>query len=171
MEVNLTDLVLPTSFNVPIIYLYWFLVLTGVTTANYVAWVRFYTALDTRLVRAYLAFTIISQLMYWFIAGPYFFYANKYPRGTKDRNNKVCIGLVTIFLFADVPMWILDVRIVFFYGWFHVLQGICFVLRTVSFVINANIVWFIYMWKLTKYLHLRSDDGMVLFNRQQEGER
>eukprot|EP00759_Apiculatamorpha_spiralis_P050460 PhF_6_TR4770/c0_g1_i1/m.6581 len=158
---------LPTSLNLPVIYIYWFLVLTQFSLTNYVYWVRFQSNLESRIQQGYLAFVIISQITYWVLAGPFFFYANKYPYGTKDRNNKICVGLISYFVLADAPLWLLDVRIVYSYGWINVIQGICFVLRTVSFMIHSHVVWFIYLWKATKYVHQQSQEGSTMYRTAQ----
>lgn len=144
-----------SNYNLSIFYIMWHLVVTHWNLANYVAWVRFNGPLlgDRPNERLYVAFVVISSVLFWLVCGPLFFYTAKYKKSTKDRNRYLGLGIGLAYIFADVPLWLLDVSIVYFHGFLSVVQVTALILRSISFFLNSFVAWHIYLHRITKYLH------------------
>jgi hypothetical protein len=100
-----------------------------------------------------LVFVIVSVGLFWTFIGPALVYVAKYAGTQKDRNKWLTIALLVAFAFTDLPMFMCDITIVYYYGWVSAVQGISFVIRLISGFLGAVVTWFIYMWRLSKLLH------------------
>lgn len=145
-----------SSFNFPLFYLLWHLMITHWNLANYVAWVRFndWLLLNRPNSSVYLAMVVISSIAFWLVCGPMFFYAAKYAKDSRRRNRFFTGGIVIMYLFADVPLWMCDMSIIFYVGFIDVGQGITFVLRSLSFLVNSYVTWNVYLHRLSKFLQV-----------------
>lgn len=162
-----------TNINISIIYFLWYFLLTFWNLGNYVAWVRFNDTLlsGTPSSRIYLAFVVISTMLFVLFAGPTFLYTAKYRYGVKSRNKWLSLAIGLSFLLADVPLWVCDTAIWYFYGWQSISQGITFVLRSMSFFSNSLVAWIVYMYKMTKLLQLWRADPAELEALVEEAEK
>lgn len=165
-----------STYNFALFYLIWHLTLTHWNLANYVAWVRFNDGLlkDRPNSAVYLTMVVLSSMAYWLVGGPMFFYAAKYAKSVKRRNRFLAAGIVVMFAFADAPLWICDMSIVYYVGFIDVGQGITWALRSVSFVLNAFVTWQVYLHRICKLLHrvvYRVDADLPAIAKKQEEER
>eukprot|EP00754_Rhynchopus_humris_P037088 Rhum_TRINITY_DN19189_c0_g1::Rhum_TRINITY_DN19189_c0_g1_i1::g.169489::m.169489 len=146
----------------PIFLMYWYGVCSIFSIVNYVKWVRFNeTLLGRDLKSAYFAFVFLTTLVYLFATGVCFLWAAKYcdqetKEGIKQRNRRVHQGMLFIYFLSDTPFFIMDLYIVYWYGWRDEVQGITFVLKMMSWMVGTFFVWFIYMWKVSKILHKKT---------------
>ena len=146
----------------PIFLMYWYGACSIFSIINYVSWVRFEEDLvGGDVTRAYLAFVLITVMVYLCASGFCFFWAARYcdqetKEGIKQRNKRVHQGMLFIYFLSDVPFFILDLYIVYWYGWVDVIQGISFVLKLMSWMVGTFFVWFVYMWKVSKFLHRKT---------------
>jgi hypothetical protein len=149
---------MPTVLNIPfpLVFLYWHGISAALAMLNYSLWVRFQTGfLSEDLRNTYLAFCIIGLLVYGFIGGPMFFLGYKYSSTQKARDKKVRIGLVAMYFASTLPLFLIDLYIVWYYGVLYVLQGVVFVLELIAWSTGSFAVWFIYMWQVAKLVHTK----------------
>jgi hypothetical protein len=149
---------MPTVLHVPfpLVFLYWYGIATSLAMLNYALWVRFQAEkLSEDLRNAYLAFCVIGTIVYVFVGGPMFFLGYKYSTTQKQRDKKIRIGLVAMYFASTLPLFLMDLFIVWDNGVLYVLQGIVFVLELISWSTGSFAVWFIYMWQVAKFVHIR----------------
>eukprot|EP00659_Diplonema_papillatum_P009715 gene9715-15085_t len=136
----------------PVYLMYWYGACSIFSIANYVSWVRFNEPLVGSTVEgAYLSFVVLTILVYVFVGGLSFFWAQFYcdresKEGIKSRNRRVHTGMFFIYFLSDSPLFIIDLYIVYHYGWVDEVQGITFILKLVSWLVGTFFVWFVYMW-------------------------
>eukprot|EP01060_Flectonema_neradi_P020958 TRINITY_DN2845_c4_g1_i2.p1 TRINITY_DN2845_c4_g1~~TRINITY_DN2845_c4_g1_i2.p1 ORF type:complete len:182 (+),score=20.08 TRINITY_DN2845_c4_g1_i2:45-590(+) len=146
----------------PIYLMYWYGASTIFTIVNYARWVRFNADLfGDDVERAYVAFAVLTTLVFIFVSGLCFFWAQYYcdkdtKEGIKARNFRVNVGMFFIYFFSDTPLFIIDLVIVYNVGWVDEIQGITFILKLTSWMIGTFFVWFVYMWKMSKLLHKKT---------------
>lgn len=165
---------MPIVIHVPtaLIALYWYFVVQVLAIFLYATWVRFQLDLFSQdFINTYLAFAIIGMLGYAFGGGPFFFAAFKYSRTAKSRSLRTRIGLVVMYFTSTLPLFIMDLWIVYNNGIVNVLQGICFVIQLVSWFFGSFAVWFIYMWQVAKFVHKRRGGGRPIMFQQGVGQQ
>ena len=143
------------TYNISIFYWLWYLFVTHWNLANYVAFARVNDTLLNGKPSAglYLAMVIFAMLAFWLVGGPMLFYSIQYAKGQKKRLRWLSLGLVIMYVVTDIPLWICDMSIVYFYGWMVPVQTITWVLRSFSFLFQTVIVWHIYLHRMSKLLH------------------
>lgn len=151
---------LVTTLNVSIFTLFWYIAVTHWNLANYVSWVRYNgDVLGSKpSPQLYLTFCVISEIILWLVAGPLLFYTAKYRRGDKDRNKYLSIAVTIAVIGMDVPLWLLDLTIVYYHGMHSVVQVATLILRSLSFFFGCVIVWQIYLHRICKYLQSRYEN-------------
>ena len=161
-----------TGYNVSIFYILWYFFVQHWNLANYVSWVRFNGVLlnNRPSPTLYLSAIVISEALYWLVSGPMFFYSAKYRKGRKDGYRWLSLGIVIQFLFADTPLWLLDIATFYFFGFQDVVQSIALILRSLSFLFNALISWHVYLHRMSKLLQQvfgrKSKDLQVIAERE-----
>ena len=109
--------------------------------------------LGENLTRFHIAFDIIGLLAFLmvssvFIYWPYRFGAYMLP---KTRRNKLMTGLFIIYFLHVLPLWIVEFGIIWNYGWHTLLQSVCFVFLTISWVLETLGVWYGYAWHMAGF--------------------
>ena len=153
----------------PLLFLYWYGILTSLSVFNFALWVRFQhdDVISFDLRWTYFAFCLIGTLAYVFAGGPMFFFGYKYSATQKARDKKVRIGLCVSYFTSTLPMFLMDLFFVWDHGILHVLQGVVFVLQLISWSTGSFAVWFIYMWQVAKVVHTKKCGGRQLVFEQQ----
>lgn len=164
---------LASTVNVSIAYMLWYVIVTHWNLANYVAWVRHNEALigDYPNPKLYLAFVVLSEVLLWGISGPLFFYAAKYRKSQKDRNTILFLGIAVFWLVSDVPLFAMDLSMIYYYQYQSVVQTTTMILRSISFFVGATLSWHMYVHRMTKFLHARyetPEEQERLAKQQQE---
>ena len=155
----------------PLVLLYWYGITCALQMFDYALWVRFQDnnkALSQDLQSAYLAFCVIGLVAYVFIGGPMFFLGYKYSPTQKARDKKIRIGLMIMYFTSTLPMFLLELTIVWNQNITYVLQGICFVLQLFAWVFGSFAVWFVYMWQVAKLWHVYRGGGRQLVFQQKD---
>eukprot|EP00756_Hemistasia_phaeocysticola_P001865 Hpha_TRINITY_DN11291_c0_g1::TRINITY_DN11291_c0_g1_i1::g.167373::m.167373 len=145
----------------PIWLMYWYGTCTVFSLSNYVSWIRYQDEqFGVNTPRAYVTFVVITLVVYISISGVCFFWAQFYCKddreGRKKRRSRVHLGMFFIYFLSDTPLFFLDLRIVYYHGWQEEIQGITFVLKLLSWLLGTFFVWFIYMYRATKWLHKKT---------------
>ena len=156
-------------YHVPwaIVFLFWYGITTSLAQLNYSIWIRFQDSfLDEDLINTYLAFCIIGLVAYVFGGGPMFFTGFKYATTQQSRSRRIRIGMVIMYFASTLPLFIMDLFIVWRHGVLNVLQGLMFVLQLVAWTTGSFAVWFIYMWAVASFIHARRGGGRELMYRQ-----
>lgn len=137
---------------------------------NYSFWMRFQTRLTCpeSLKSPYLAFCIIGMITYVFCGGPLFFFSYKYARDKKTQTTKLRIGIVAMYFMSSLPLWIMELWLMYNnMAVVSVLDGMVFSLSFVSWSIGTIVVWFIYMWEISRFLQSQTGaHRQVMFNPQ-----
>lgn len=96
---------------------------------------------------AVLAFVLLgSVLMFW----PYRYGAFMLPR---NRRNKLLYGVSVSYFSHVLPLWIIELIIIWNYGWFVMIQSISFILLTMTCILETIAVWHFYIWHMSGYIH------------------
>eukprot|EP00760_Papus_ankaliazontas_P011902 PhM_4_TR15104/c0_g1_i1/m.26203 len=157
----------------PLIMLFWYGILSVLLVFEHVLYIRFREqdySNSPDVIPAHLAFAILGMICYAAISGPSFFQAHKYANSYKARNRQIQTGIVAIYVFQTFPMFFVQLYILYFYDFGHVLQAITFFLQLGTIVVGTIVVWFIYMWRISKMLHHKTGlarDAQISAARQQ----
>ncbi|CUG89325.1 transmembrane protein, putative [Bodo saltans] len=89
----------------------------------------------------------------------FFFYAAKYRKSQKDRNMILFIGIAVFWLVSDVPLFAMDLAIMYYYEFQSVVQTATMILRSISFFVGATLSWLMYVHRLSKFLHSRYESA------------
>ena len=143
----------------PLVLLVFYFIGCMLTIANYVAFVRYNGALyGVDLLRAYLAFAIIGTISYALFSGVAWLWAHKYCQTDRDRIQKIAVGVIIIFLFHDLPIFIMEWHMILSHGWRNPFQGFVYVCQWISFLLSFILSWLGYTYVASGYLH-RSTSG------------
>jgi hypothetical protein len=151
---------LASTLNISIAYMLWYVIITHWNLANYVAWVRNNDALlgNYPSPKLYLAFVVLSEVLLWGVSGPLFFYAAKYRKSQKDRNYILFLGIAVFWLVSDVPLFAMDLAIIYYYDYQSVVQTTTMILRSISFFVGATLSWQMYVHRMSKFLYMRYEN-------------
>jgi len=137
--------------------LYWYFIEIFI---SFMAWWWFMdrerALIGDTLVDWLVAFNAIGAVVYILIGSVLMFWSYHRMHCLKRscRRNRLFGGVALVFLFRDLPCFLIEFWIVWKYGWMHILQGISVMLTTFSFSISLLMVWFIWAWKAAKCLEL-----------------
>jgi hypothetical protein len=121
--------------------------------ANYLDWVRYQTGGDSlgeRVVQVYLAMTIIAVLAYLLIASVFYMWAWRYPEPEEVAKRRRIYGVVVNLIFSDLPIFFVEVDIVWSVGFQTGLQGTSFIFTILSLLYSGLRVWTFFMVKIIK---------------------
>jgi hypothetical protein len=121
--------------------------------ANYLDWVRYQTGGDSlgdRVVSVYLGMTIIATLFYLLVASVFYMWAWRYPEPEEVAKRRRIYGVVVNLIFCDLPIFFVEVDIVWTVGFVTGLQGTCFIFTILSLVYSGLRVWTFFMVKIIK---------------------
>ena len=121
--------------------------------ANYLDWVRYQTGADSlgdRVVTVYLAMTIIATLFYLIVASVFYMWAWRYPEPEEIAKRRRIYGVVVNLIFSDLPIFFVEVDIVWTVGFATGLQGTSFIFTIISLLYSGLRVWTFFMVKIIK---------------------
>eukprot|EP01063_Lacrimia_lanifica_P033191 TRINITY_DN5845_c0_g1_i1.p1 TRINITY_DN5845_c0_g1~~TRINITY_DN5845_c0_g1_i1.p1 ORF type:complete len:246 (+),score=37.85 TRINITY_DN5845_c0_g1_i1:261-998(+) len=106
--------------------------------------------LGDRRVNLYLAGTIIACVMYLLVASVFYMWAYRWPLPEEYAQKRRIYGIIVNLIFSDVPMFAIEVDIVWQVGVASAIQGVCFVFTCVSFGYSAIRTWIYVMVTVIK---------------------
>uniref|UniRef100_A0A7S1W6N0 Transmembrane protein n=1 Tax=Neobodo designis TaxID=312471 RepID=A0A7S1W6N0_NEODS len=121
--------------------------------ANYLDWVRHQSgddALGERIVIAYLAMSIIATLFYLLVSSVFYMWAWRYPEPEEIAKRRRIYGVFTNLFFSDLPIFLVEVSIVWSVGAATGLQITSFVFTCISMLYSGLRVWTFLMVKVIK---------------------
>jgi hypothetical protein len=141
-----------------LIGVYFFCVI--LTIVNYVAYFRFNEPLyGADFLRAYLAFTILGGIVYTFVSAVAWLWAAKYVSDNSDRVVKTAIGVMAMFLFHDLPCFIMEWHAILCCGWRNGFQGFVFIVQILSFTFSFVFAWLSYCYLVAGWVNSSFGDG------------
>eukprot|EP01061_Rhynchopus_euleeides_P047630 TRINITY_DN9651_c0_g1_i1.p1 TRINITY_DN9651_c0_g1~~TRINITY_DN9651_c0_g1_i1.p1 ORF type:complete len:278 (+),score=108.36 TRINITY_DN9651_c0_g1_i1:27-836(+) len=119
--------------------------------SNYLDWVRHQEeTLGLRIVRLYLALTIIAIISYLLCSSVFYMWAWRYASSEDAAKRRRIWGIAINLLFADFPLFCVEVDIVWNVGFATGLQGLSFIFTCLSFSYSAIRVWLFAMVRVIK---------------------
>lgn len=126
---------------------------------------------DDIITRAFIAFSIISVIVYASIASPLFVYSYKYGTSMGNRSGRFLSGVSVMFLFSSLPMALSMLAILitsaqvnyFFVFVFEV------ALQTISFFCGLFVSWFAYMRVVAAAFHKWRGPERQILPYQEDG--
>ncbi len=121
--------------------------------ANYLDWVRHQSGDDSlgeRIVIAYLAMSIIAALFYLLVSSVFYMWAWRYPEPEEIAKRRRIYGVFTNLFFSDLPIFLVEVSIVWIVGAATPLQITSFVFTCISMLYSGLRVWTFIMVKVIK---------------------
>lgn len=122
--------------------------------ANYLDWVRHQDgddALGNTLVTTYLAMSILAALFYLLVSSVFYMWAWRYPEPEEIAKRRRIYGVVTNLIFSDLPIFFVEVTVVWEVGFATGLQGVCFIFTCISMLYSGLRVWTFFMVKVIKF--------------------
>ena len=121
--------------------------------------------LGDNIPRAHAAFNIIGLLAFSFVGSVLMFWPYRYGcyMLPKRRRNKIFAGVAVTYFTHVLPCWMIEFSIVWSYGWFELLQGVSFILLTVTWILETVAVWHAYTWHMAGFMQIHYDN--TLFGR------
>jgi hypothetical protein len=106
------------------------------------------------LVNAHISFAVIGSFFFILLASPFLFWAYRYGNQMppKLRRNSIFLAAGISFLFHDFPLWLMELWVVWQYGWISVVQGISIFTLSFCTAIGFFGTWIGYTWKMSKVL-------------------
>lgn len=110
---------------------------------------------NTLLKKVFVAFSIVSVVVYAAIAGPLFVYSYKYGSSPGNRNGRLLSGISLMFLFSSIPMEVTMIIIILQKVLLkqYTLFIISYSLHSVAFAVGLFISWFAYMRAVAAAFH------------------
>eukprot|EP01059_Diplonema_ambulator_P000316 TRINITY_DN10260_c0_g1_i1.p1 TRINITY_DN10260_c0_g1~~TRINITY_DN10260_c0_g1_i1.p1 ORF type:complete len:278 (+),score=35.44 TRINITY_DN10260_c0_g1_i1:71-904(+) len=119
--------------------------------SNYLDWVRHQEAvIGLRIVRLYLALTIIAIISYLLISSVFYMWAWRYASSEDAAKRRRIWGIAINLLFSDFPLFCTEVDIVWKVGFVTGLQALSFIFTCISFIYSAFRVWVFAMVRVIK---------------------
>eukprot|EP01059_Diplonema_ambulator_P002953 TRINITY_DN12593_c0_g1_i1.p1 TRINITY_DN12593_c0_g1~~TRINITY_DN12593_c0_g1_i1.p1 ORF type:complete len:243 (+),score=18.22 TRINITY_DN12593_c0_g1_i1:556-1284(+) len=131
--------------------------------ANYLDWVRYEDQLSSRMRHTYLAATIIATIMYLMVASVFYMWAYRWPLPEEYAQRRRIYGVMVNLLFSDIPIFAIEVNIIWQVGIVSGIQGATFFFTCLSFGYSAIRSWIYLMIaviKATKPQHHLGGPGM-----------
>lgn len=121
--------------------------------ANYLDWVRHQSGDDSlgeRIVTVYLAMSIIAALFYLLVSSVFYMWAWRYPEPEEIAKRRRIYGVFTNLFFSDLPIFLVEVSIVWIVGVATGLQIVSFIFTCISLFYSGLRVWTFVMVKVIK---------------------
>lgn len=120
-----------------------------------IAFTIFQKVEDSPLKKTFLAFSIVSVVVYGAIAAPMFVYSYKYGTSPDNRNGRLLSGISVMFMLSSVPMVVTMLIMVLqnIYIEKYSLFILLFALHSIAFAVGLFISWFAYMRSVAAAFH------------------
>eukprot|EP01062_Namystynia_karyoxenos_P026097 TRINITY_DN20394_c0_g1_i1.p1 TRINITY_DN20394_c0_g1~~TRINITY_DN20394_c0_g1_i1.p1 ORF type:complete len:346 (+),score=92.97 TRINITY_DN20394_c0_g1_i1:89-1126(+) len=112
--------------------------------ANYLDWVRLQTDADELgpgRVKVYLTLCIVAILSFFLASSVFYTWAYRYSSDERSSRRRRAYGIIVNLFFSDLPLFILEVDILWEVGARAAIQILAFVVTCASFAYSAVRVW------------------------------
>lgn len=119
--------------------------------ANFCYWVRNQQmSIGQSLVTAYLAVTVVGCVFYLVVASVFYMWAWRFPEPEEVAKRRRIYGVWVNLLFCDLPIFVVETKIVWQVKFANGLQGFTFCLTCISICYSIVRVWTFFMVKVIK---------------------
>jgi hypothetical protein len=130
------------------------------TIFNYVFYYRYEEAVyGASLRRAYLTFAILGGIVYALVSAVAWLWAAKYVTRSSDRFMKTAIGVVAIFVFHDMPCFIMEWHAILCCGWLNGFQGFVYIFTLLTCLFSFVFSWSAYTYIAAGWVQRTFGDG------------
>eukprot|EP01012_Entosiphon_sulcatum_P042103 TRINITY_DN56038_c0_g1_i1.p2 TRINITY_DN56038_c0_g1~~TRINITY_DN56038_c0_g1_i1.p2 ORF type:complete len:192 (+),score=48.61 TRINITY_DN56038_c0_g1_i1:69-644(+) len=155
---------------VALFMLFWYLAQYAVSLVFYISWLRYQVSLlGNGTIRAHLAFMVIGGMVFATVGAVFLIKVIKYSDDRKQQKNDMAVGIAFVFFSQSLPLFAIEASIVHYNGFQSIVQTLSFLCMIVSFFLGAGLVWFGYMWNMSKRLEQRSSAGVLIGGTAQSG--
>jgi len=133
----------------------WFLA-TLVSLLNYMIYLRVSSDKGQdygRLPPTYLAFVVISLIVYFTIATTMWLWSFRYSKARALRRQKTTTGILVMFFLSNVPLWSMDYRTVELHGVKEPTQLLSLLFQSTAWLLGAITLWLTYAKAVTSCMH------------------
>lgn len=102
------------------------------------------------LVTAYLSMNVVACVFYLFLASVFYMWAWRFPEPEEVAKRRRIYGVIVNLFFSDIPLFVIETKIVWQVKFVNGVQGFTFVLTCVSIFYSAVRVWTFLMVKAIK---------------------
>eukprot|EP00756_Hemistasia_phaeocysticola_P022138 Hpha_TRINITY_DN15815_c2_g2::TRINITY_DN15815_c2_g2_i1::g.189620::m.189620 len=134
----------------------WWVIDLGITTANYLGWMRESESKElygNGRVNAYLAFVIISMIVFFAVAGLLWLWAVRRAVDYRDRKRKTLTGVMLLWLFCDMPLWSINYNLIDEFGYREPIQAAAFTAHSFAFAVFGVVTWVTYLMWVTNRIN------------------
>lgn len=104
--------------------------------------------LPLSLVNSHLCFCIVGFVLFFCVSALFWLWSAKYSHTRSERTWRLFLGVWVVSLFKDLPLFVIESMTVASTGWWAVslLQGVCYTIQTVFFVVSITVTAMSYSW-------------------------
>lgn len=118
---------------------------------NYCHWMRNQRErLGAPIVDAYLSMVIIGTIFFLFVASVFYMWAWRFPEPEEVAKRRRIYGTFVNMVFADIPLFVVEVKVVWMVRFADGIQGFTFCLSCVSLAYSILRVWTFFVVKVIK---------------------
>lgn len=122
------------------------------TVVNFLAWVRTPDAVLAHSMKtAYLSLAVVCCVFYFLGASVFYMWAWRFPEPEEIAKRRRIYGVAINLLFCDVPIFIVETRIVWMLRFPSAIMGFNYCLTCVSVAYSVLRVWFFFMVRVIKF--------------------
>lgn len=151
------------TLTLPYLLLTVYFVTCALSIANYVAYFRFENdTYGSDVPRAYIAFVVIGTIAYVLFSGVMWLWAAKYSETASIRGRRLSHGVWAIFVFKDLPLFIIEYHAVLCCGGFrNSFQGFVFVVQFICALCSFSYTWLSFIWRTASFCQFYFGGGLV----------
>eukprot|EP01012_Entosiphon_sulcatum_P056817 TRINITY_DN80519_c0_g1_i1.p1 TRINITY_DN80519_c0_g1~~TRINITY_DN80519_c0_g1_i1.p1 ORF type:complete len:240 (-),score=25.35 TRINITY_DN80519_c0_g1_i1:102-821(-) len=149
-SLNCTPLRFNRSVTLLTLFIHWVhTVLLCVCYVNYIQ--NQYDTLGSTICGAYLAFFIISNITFYGVVSVYYMWAYRFPEPEEVSKRRRITGVIINLLICDLPIFLIEVQIVWNVQFEAPIQGLSFVWTCLSFFYSSVRFWTYMMVRVIKF--------------------
>lgn len=119
---------------------------------NYLSWVREQTGtLTTGTILAYLSLSVVCCVFYFFGVSVFYMWAWRFPEPEEVAKRRRIYGVMLNFLFCDLPLFIVETKIVWLLKFPSAIMGFTYCVTCISLLYSSIRVWLFVMVKIIKF--------------------
>ena len=140
--------------RITLFLLFWYFAEIGVSV---LCWWFFYSReqqlLGTIIPNTHIAFNACGGAAYLLISAVFMFWPYRYGHCmlVSKRRDRFTTGIFIVYFLRDLPCWIIEFQVIWKHGFMSEIQGISFIVATITFAFATFVVWFKYTWRMAKY--------------------
>ena len=147
------------SFPMLLFIVYFFTLILHIFIHKYILEVSVFPSIYINL---YFMYIIVGFAVLVSISGTQWMYASKYSVSINQRYKRISIGFVFLFIFHDLPMFIILLFLFMNHTVSNIFQIIDFTIVSIEFIASLIITWISYSWTIAKELQKYFEDSTAI---------